>query len=71
MDHAAAMELCLYDNQIGDQGAAALAPALGNMTQLQKLYLNGNKIGNQGAAALASVREAMQRRCQGTRGIWS
>jgi hypothetical protein len=37
-------ELNLGENQIGDEGAAALAPALGKMTQLQELNLDGNEV---------------------------
>ena len=47
--------LRLFDNQIGDAGAAALAEVAGKLPQLKELWLDGNQIGDAGAAALAEV----------------
>ena len=43
----------LGGNNIGDEGAAALAQGLRNNTALTTLYLHDNDIGDDGAAALA------------------
>ena len=42
-------------NDIGAEGAAALADALKENTTLTALYLNGNDIGAEGAAALVDA----------------
>ena len=50
-------ELILYDNQMGDGAAAALAALLeeGAMPNLWELRLDDNQIGDDGVAALASA----------------
>ena len=50
-------ELMLFDNQMGDETAAALASLLeaGAMPKLKELGLNCNQIGEAGMAALASA----------------
>jgi hypothetical protein len=40
-------------NDIGEAGAASLAPSLALMAQLTSLNLRGNSIGTAGAASLA------------------
>ena len=49
--------LNLYNNQIGDAGATALADvcAKGVLASLKELYLNSNQIGDAGATALADT----------------
>ena len=47
--------LDLYDNNIGDEGATALAEALKENTTLTTLNLASNKIGDEGATALAEA----------------
>lgn len=50
--------LNLFNNQIGDEGAAALAEALraaGPGLPIQRLFLNDNRIGGAGMAALAEA----------------
>lgn len=44
--------LCLQHNEIGDDGAAALAGGLASSTKLQRLWLQHNAIGEAGASAL-------------------
>ena len=41
-------------NKIGDAGAAALAPALAQMTGLERLNMQRNRLGSEGAAAFAT-----------------
>ena len=50
-------QLWLNGNQIGDDGAKALAAAFaeGAMPKLEKLYLEYNQIGDDGAVALAEA----------------
>ena len=52
-----ATELNLFDNQISDRGAKALAAAFaeGAMPKLEGLLLNNNLIGDEGAVALAEA----------------
>eukprot|EP00435_Cladocopium_sp_Y103_P058824 s677_g20.t2 len=45
--------LGLYDNEIREQGAEALAESFKSNGNLEKLYLQNNKIGGRGAEALA------------------
>ena len=45
----------MYDNNIGDQGAIAIAKALEFNAVMKTLYLNGNKIGDLGATAIAGA----------------
>ena len=49
--------LYLSSNQIGDDGASALAAALGGgaCCSLRVLFLDGNQIGESGASALAAA----------------
>ena len=47
----------LYDNNIGDQGAIAIAKALEVNASLKILVLENNNIGDDGAKALASALE--------------
>lgn len=44
--------ICLYNNQIGDGGAAALAKALPMLPNLQNLLISQNKVTDVGMAAL-------------------
>jgi len=46
--------LSLDDNNIGDAGLIALAPALRGMAKLERLYLYGNNISDQGVGALVA-----------------
>jgi hypothetical protein len=48
-------ELYMNNNNIGSDGAKALAGALYNLTSLHDLYLNNNNIGDDGAKALAGA----------------
>ncbi|GBG35262.1 Hypothetical Protein FCC1311_114852 [Hondaea fermentalgiana] len=48
-------ETSLYLNNIGDEGATALANALANNASLQTLSLSYNIIGDEGATALANA----------------
>ena len=48
-------ELDLSENNIGSDGAVALASAFQNCCQLQTLHLSDNSIGSDGAVALASA----------------
>ena len=52
-----ATELNLFDNQISDRGAKALAAAFaeGAMPKLETFNLIGNQIGDEGAVALAEA----------------
>jgi len=52
-------ELYLGHNQIGPDGAFAIAEALPNLPQLTKLYMDGNEIGSSGASAFRMALEAM------------
>ena len=45
----------MYDNNIGDQGAIAIAKALEVNASVTYLNLFGNKIGDSGAAAIANA----------------
>ncbi|WIA43034.1 hypothetical protein OEZ86_009567 [Tetradesmus obliquus] len=47
--------MCLQHNQIGDDGAIALASSLSSNTQLRRLWLQHNAIGPPGAMALATA----------------
>ncbi|RUP51270.1 hypothetical protein BC936DRAFT_149115 [Jimgerdemannia flammicorona] len=47
--------LDLYKNDIGDEGASAIAEALKMNTSLKTLYLGDNGIGEKGADALAKA----------------
>ena len=51
------MPVCtrLDDNNIGPEGAKALAPALAASGSLTQLDLDGNNLGAEGAKALASA----------------
>jgi len=55
--HASARE-CAHtgsgSNNIGDEGAKAIADAVAASGSLATLYLKGNKIGDEGAKALAA-----------------
>ena len=44
--------LYLRDNQIGDKGCEALAPALAQMTALKELRLPSNQIGGKGTTMM-------------------
>merc|ERR1719272_2124451 len=46
--------LFLYSNQIGDEGANALAAGVAASSSLTHLDLDDNKIGDEGAKALAA-----------------
>ena len=50
-----AQHLRLSNNNIGVEGARALAEALKRNSTLQKLYLDNNNIGVEGATALAEA----------------
>ncbi|CAK0835979.1 unnamed protein product, partial [Prorocentrum cordatum] len=53
--------LNLSENNVGDEGAAALAAALrapGALPSLQELHLGRNRVGDEGAAALAAALRA-------------
>jgi len=52
--HCSLQTLELYENQIGNEGATAIAISLSNNTKLQKLDLGLNQIGNEGATAIAN-----------------
>ena len=45
----------MYNNNIGDQGAIAIAKALEVNASLKSLWLNDNNIGDAGAAAIANA----------------
>ena len=45
----------LYNNQIGDQGATAIAEAMKVNGALTELFLQGNGIGDQGATTIAEA----------------
>ena len=47
--------LSLYNNNIGDAGAAAIANAIAVNASLKSLELFGNQIGDAGAAAIANA----------------
>ena len=51
------VSLNLQNNGIGPQGAQALAPGLGKLGNLTKLFLGLNDIGSQGAQALLKLKE--------------
>ena len=64
------MKLVLSGNQIGDEGAKALAKAVGVSGSLVTLVLYSNQIGDEGAKALAagvassgSLAELQRKRC--------
>jgi len=63
-------ELYLFNNQMGDETAAALAALLeaGAMPKLKRLKLDGNQIGKAGMAALASAEAG---RCHRARSLSS
>ena len=48
-------KLFLRENQIGDEGAKALAEGLQHNRALQQLGLDGNQIGDEGKAALEQL----------------
>ena len=50
-------KLNLEDNNIGVEGATAIAKALETNTTLSKLDLRGNNIGDEGATAIAKALE--------------
>ena len=52
---AALTELTLWSNNIGDDGAKAIAEALKVNVVLTELRLGGNTIGNEGAKAIAEA----------------
>ena len=45
-------QLILYDNNLGPEGAKALAPAIAGSSSLTKLDARWNRLGSEGAAAL-------------------
>ena len=45
----------MYEHNIGDQGAAAIANAIAFNASVTALYLQKNKIGDAGAAAIANA----------------
>ena len=47
-------ELLLGKNNIGDDGASAIAEGLKHNGALKELYLSSNQIGDEGAKALAA-----------------
>lgn len=47
--------VCLCENQIGSEGAAAIGTALMGNTTLKALYLDDNEIGDEGGAAIAEA----------------
>ena len=50
-----ALKFFLHDNNIGSDGAVALADALKSCTSLKVLVLKGNNIGSDDAVALAGL----------------
>jgi hypothetical protein len=54
--------LDLKRNNLGDDGAIALAPALREMSELEELNLGKNEFGEEGRIALAPVERVMVER---------